>query len=63
MTLLQFISQVCPTKAEQQVQRQGAIQLLGSLCLFRTRRVIYLVEAPHRSDYGLTTTGNPGNVG
>jgi hypothetical protein len=32
-------------------------------CLLRTRPAIYLVEGTPKSDHGLTTMGNPGNVG
>ena len=31
--------------------------------MLRTRRAIYLVEGPRRSDHGGTITGNPGNIG
>ena len=31
--------------------------------MLRTRRAIYLVGGPRRSDHGATITGNPGNIG
>jgi hypothetical protein len=41
------------------LQPLAAVDYRGGYCLC-TQRAICLVEGAHRSDYGSTTTGNPG---
>ena len=53
-------SRICSSRL---TPNRGWGQCWTPIHMLRTRRAIYLVGGPRRSDHGATITGNPGNIG